>query len=84
MASGSSTTCVCGHHAVHHDKRKSIYQGLMADYKVIWACGWAGCGCPRFVKATADSAEDLPVENHVSVPGRTRADDAAEHDRDCP
>jgi hypothetical protein len=46
--------CVCGHVAAHHDKRKSIPQGLMADYKVIWGCGWTGCGCPRYVKQGAD------------------------------
>lgn len=48
--SDGSAACVCGHASAHHDKRKSVYAGLMADYKVVWACGWKGCGCPRFVK----------------------------------
>lgn len=45
----SRAVCVCGHVAVHHDQRKSVYAGLMADYQVIWGCGWNGCGCPRYV-----------------------------------
>lgn len=51
---------MCGHVPAHHDKRKSIPQGLMADYKVIFGCGWTGCGCPRYVEA--------PVENDPYAP----------------
>lgn len=48
----SPSNCVgCGHIAKHHNKRRSVYAGLMADYRVIFACGWTGCGCPEFVKA---------------------------------
>jgi hypothetical protein len=51
-------TCVCGHAPAHHDRRKSVYAGLMADYKVIWACGWTGCGCPRFVTSPSQPSGD--------------------------
>lgn len=47
----ASATCVCGHAAAHHTRRDSVYAGLMADYRVVWRCGWKGCGCPEFVKA---------------------------------
>lgn len=49
--SAATTACVCGHAREHHDRRESVYAGLMADYKVVWRCGWKGCGCPRFLEA---------------------------------
>lgn len=63
MADAKATyqaVCVCGHVPAHHDKRKSVYAGLMADYRVVWACGWNGCGCPNFQNAPAekDSSND--------------------------
>ena len=51
------TNCVCGHSPRHHDRRKSVYAGLMADYRVVWACGWTGCGCPNYVRVT-EGADD--------------------------
>lgn len=27
----------------------------MADYKVVWACGWTGCGCPRYAVAPSSA-----------------------------
>lgn len=52
--SPSPSDCAgCGHVAKHHNKRRSVYAGLMADYRVVWGCGWTGCGCPEFVKTPA-------------------------------
>lgn len=48
-----SVACVCGHVAKHHNKRRSVYAGLMADYRVVFGCGWNGCGCPEYVRAEA-------------------------------
>jgi hypothetical protein len=52
---GASTTCVCGHADVHHNKRNSPYAGLMADFAVPWACGWADCDCPRYALDAPDA-----------------------------
>lgn len=41
----------CGHIAKHHTRRDSVWNGLMAPYRVVWRCAWDGCGCPEFVKA---------------------------------
>ena len=66
----SRPPCVCGHVAAHHDRRRSIPQGIMADYKTVWACGWTGCGCRRYVEAevpvtTEPSVSDVPSRSFI-------------------
>lgn len=43
----------CGHIAQHHNKRRSVYAGLMANYRVVWGCGWKDCGCPEYLPPPA-------------------------------
>lgn len=54
----ASTACVCGHAPEHHTRRDSEYAGLMADYRVVWRCGWTGCGCPDYVQAARSESGD--------------------------
>lgn len=55
--SSPSGACVCGHAPQHHNRRDSVYAGLMADYRVVWRCAWRGCGCPEYVKAPPEQGE---------------------------